>query len=295
MDQKSGYRQQKNLALVQFLAEVPDFVSLLVSAVFSGSLIVIMDLLDSFGELLRTAVTARLSKKLSVDLRFEYNYGVGKIEAISALLCDGIVFFGLVAALGFSVYEIINPGRPSDLLIWVVGLKLINVSFDTVFFVKQRRILKCHHSAIGQSGYAAARGSLLFDCAALVSLLVIWLLRHGAVVAYVSPAVSIAIALWLMGGCIRRIRTALDELTEKTLPEEMQLQILKVLTNSYDSYAQLHAVKSCRDGSGLRIDLVLSFAPETTYDRIAALKKQLQEELSSQLENCTVNLSIADL
>lgn len=86
-----------------------------------------VDLLDSFGYLLRAAIVAILSKKLTKDFRYEYNYGIGKIEAISSLLCDGIVFFGLLLTLGMSVYSIIHPTQPSGFLIAVAGLKMLNV------------------------------------------------------------------------------------------------------------------------------------------------------------------------
>ena len=95
MSNKDGYEKQKNLSFIQFLAETPSFIAVLVSAILSKTILVFVDLLDSFGNILRTAMVTILSKKLSKDLRFEYNYGVGKIEAIASLICDGIVFFWL--------------------------------------------------------------------------------------------------------------------------------------------------------------------------------------------------------
>ena len=162
MGNQSGYKKQQNLSFTQFLAETPAFIAILVSAILSRTILVFVDLLDSLGNLLRTATITILSKKLSKDLRFEYNYGVGKIEAISSLLCDGIVFFGLVLTLGLSVYSIIFPSQPSDFVIAVVGLKVINVSFDIFFFINQRKIIKNHRSPISETNCAAALASLLF-------------------------------------------------------------------------------------------------------------------------------------
>ena len=59
-------------------------------------MLLFVDLVDSFGNLLRSALVTVLSKKLSNDLRFEYNYGIGKIESVVSLFCNGIVFFGLL-------------------------------------------------------------------------------------------------------------------------------------------------------------------------------------------------------
>ena len=294
MSNKSGYKQQQNLSIAQLLAELPSFVAVLVSAILSRNLLVYVDLLDSSMYLISLVLIVLLSKKLTKDLRYEYNYGVGKIEAIASLLCDGMGCFGLLITLGFSVQSIIRPEQPSDFVIAVVGLKVINVSFDTAFFVKQRKITKIHSSAISNANYAEALSALLFDSIALVSLFVMWLLRANPIGGYISPVVSIFVAIYLMSGYVKRIRQALTELTDKTLPEEEQMKILSILTRHYDSYSQVHSVNSHKSGDCIRIDMHLSFERNTSFEEILTLKKQMQDELDSQFGNCIVNIIVGE-
>ena len=294
MSNKSGYKQQQNLSIAQLLAELPSFVAVLVSAILSRNLLVYVDLLDSSMYLISLVLIVVLSKKLTKDLRYEYNYGVGKIEAIASLLCDGMGCFGLLITLGFSVQTIIFPEQPSDFVIAVVGLKVINVSFDTAFFVKQRKITKIHSSAISNANYAEALSALLFDSVALVSLFVMWLLRNHPIGGYISPVVSIFVAIYLMSGYVKRIRQALTELTDKTLPEEEQMKILSILTRHYDSYSQVHSVNSHKSGDCIRIDMHLSFERNTSFEEILTLKKQMQDELDSQFGNCIVNIIVGE-
>ena len=294
MSNKSGYKQQQNLSIAQLLAELPSFVAVLVSAILSRNLLVYVDLLDSSMYLISLVLIVVLSKKLTKDLRYEYNYGVGKIEAIASLLCDGMGCFGLLITLGFSVQAIIFPEQPSDFVIAVVGLKVINVSFDTAFFVKQRKITKIHSSAISNANYAEALSALLFDSVALVSLFVMWLLRNHPIGGYISPVVSIFVAIYLMSGYVKRIRQALTELTDKTLPEEEQMKILSILTRHYDSYSQVHSVNSHKSGDCIRIDMHLSFERNTSFEEIITLKKQMQDELDSQFGNCIVNIIVGE-
>ena len=294
MGNKTGYKQQQNLSIAQILAEVPSFVAVLVSAILSRNLLVFIDLFDSFMYLISLSLVVVLSKKLTKDLRYEYNYGVGKIEAISSLLCDGIAFFGLLIALGLSVHEIIFPEQPSDLVIAVVGLKVINVSFGIAFFVKQRKITKIHNSAISKANYAEALSALLFDSVALVSLFAMWLLRDNPIGVYISPVVSIFVAIYLMFGYVKRTRQSLIELTDKTLPEEEQMKILNILTRHYDSYSQFHSINSHKSGDTTRIDIHLSFEKNTTFEEILALKTKMQEEFDSQFGNCIVNIVVGE-
>ena len=290
MSNKSGYKEQQNLSIAQLLAELPNFVAVVVSAILSRNLLVYIDLLDSSMYLISLGLIIVLSRKLTKDLRYEYNYGVGKIEAISSLLCDGMGFFGLLITLGFSVQAIIVPEQPSELVIAVVGLKIINVGFDTAFFVKQRKITEIHNSAISKSNYAEALSALLFDSVALVSLFAMWLLRAIPIGGYIAPVVSIFVAIYLMVGYVKRIRQALTELTDKTLPEEEQLKILNILTRHYDSYSQFYSINSHKSGDVTRIDIHLSFERDTKVEDVINLQKQMQDELEDQFGNCIVKI-----
>ena len=206
MSKKCSYKKQQNLTAVQLLAEAPTFIESLLSAIFSGALLLYVDLLDSLSYIIRYTMVMLLSRKLSKDLRFEYNYGIGKIEAFSSLLCDGIVLFGMFLTFGFAVYTLFCPSKPSDLLITVAGLKLYDIIWDLAFFVKQRKIYKSSSSAIIESNYAAALGALLFDGLTFVALMLMWILRNNPIGGYISPVVSICVAMYLTVGCVKRIK-----------------------------------------------------------------------------------------
>ena len=133
MSNRSGYKQQQNLSSIQLLAETPGFIASLLSAVFTGTVLIYVDLLDSLSYILRNAMVVLLSRKLSKDLRFEYNYGIGKIEAVSSLFSDAIVLFGMLLTLCVSVYSLSSPSKPSELLIGVAGLKLFDLMWDGAF------------------------------------------------------------------------------------------------------------------------------------------------------------------
>ena len=294
MSNKSGYEKQQNLSIAQLLAELPNFVAVVVSAILSRNLLVYIDLLDSSMYLISLGLIIFLSRKLRKDLRYEYNYGVGKIEAISSLLCDSMGFLGLLITLGFSVQAIIVPEQPSELVIAVVGLKIINVAFDTAFFVKQRKITKIHNSAISKSNYAEALSALLFDSVALISLFAMWLLRANSIGGYIAPVVSIFVVIYLMVGYAKRIRQSFIELTDKTLPEEQQMKILAILTRYYSSYSQFHSINSQKSGDITRIDIHLSFEKGTSVDDVISLKKKIQDELNQIFENCSANIIVEE-
>ena len=173
-------------------------------------------------------------------------------------------------------------------------MKFYDIMWDIAFFTKQRKILKINPSTLSKTNYAAAFGDLLFDSVAWISILFMWLFRHMPVGAYISPVVSIFVAGYLTVGCIKRIKESLNELTDKTLPEEQQMEILKVLTRYFDSYSQVHSIDSRKIGEITRIDMRLSFEDSTRVEDVIILQKQMQDEFDRLFGECSINIIVSD-
>ncbi len=292
MKETSSYNKQQKLTIMQFFLELPNFIAVLLSAIFSGSLIVWLDLIDSLGGIFGEGVVMTQSRKLSKDLKFKYNYGVGKVEALTTILCEGVAIGGLVCIMIISIIEIINPAKPSDLIIYVVILKIINVLLDLFFVYKQYKIKKESSSKIIKREFVSNIGALAFDVATLLSLLFIWLFRNFLFSWYIAPILSLVIAIVFTFFYSKHIKNAIDELSDKTLPENLQFKILKVLAHHQQEYEYFDNVKSHYNGSELIIDIVICFFDDTPYKDIAQFQKTLQEELTGVLGECVVSLII---
>ena len=291
-EQNDSYKSQQKVSFFNFLAELPNFIAVTVSAIISGSLIVWMDFVDSLGNVLNSGFVALLSRKLRRDLKYEYNYGVGKIEAISALACDGILICGLILMIISSVHDLISPKEPSGLLIYVVVLKVINVAFDTVFLRAQYKIKKEAKTAIATTEFHASLESFLFDSVALLSLLICWIFRDVHAVWYFSPVICIALSVWFFVGAIQRSRESVRILTDRTLPEAEQMKIMSVLSNFHDRYEKFEFLSTRMSGNTAYIDLKLSFKSETAYGEIRALCTEITAKMKEQIEDCRVSIVI---
>ena len=236
MKETSSYNKQQKLTIMQFFLELPNFIAVLLSAIFSGSLIVWLDLIDSLGGIFGEGVVMTQSRKLSKDLKFKYNYGVDKVEALTTILCEGVAIGGLICIMIISIIEIINPAKPSDLIIYVVILKIINVLLDLFFVYKQYKIKKESSSKIIKREFVSNIGALTFDVATLLSLLFIWLFRNFLFSWYIAPILSLVIAIVFTFFYSKHIKNAIDELSDKTLPENLQFKILKVLAHHQQEY-----------------------------------------------------------
>ena len=290
--QQEAYKRQQRITGLQLLSELPNFVLVLLSAIVSHSLIVWLDFVDTLGNLLSEVIVTVQSRRMSRDLRYEYNYGVGKVEALTAFFTGAIELSGLLCIAVVSVMQIVSPESPSDLLIYVVALKVVNVLFDLWFLRGQAKIRAVNPSAIAEAEYLGNIGALAFDGGALLALLAVWLLREHHVSWYVSPVLSLVIALVMMVFCVKQIHHAMMELADKTLPEEEQLKILKVLNRHNGEYRRFDSIRSRYTGTTVTVDLAVTFDEETTYRQIEAFRDAVQRELVEEIPNCCVSVIV---
>lgn len=292
MNERKIYKKQLQISTLKFAVEVPEFITIALSAVFSRSIIVWMDFVESLGNLISTGCVALMSRKLTKNLQYEYNYGIGKVEAITALISESVGAVGFLMFLIVSIHQLFHIKQPSGLIGYVLLLKLIDIVVNFLFFSKQKTIRKEHESGVTDGEYMAYLGDLIFDLASFMALLIVWVTRNHPLSWYLSPIFGILIAVVLMTGNIKRVRESIEELMDVTLPEEDQLKILQVLTKYHEEYSEFHGVRSHHVGQTACIDICIRFAPEKTYEDIEKLLSCMKEDLSKTIKNSKVNFII---
>lgn len=292
-ENERAYQGQKNLAAVGFLMELPGFVLMAAAAFATGSLIVLADFIDCLCNVVRTGFTLAVSRKLSGNLKYEYNFGKGKVEAISALFCDALLIVGLVIVALEAVQQIFTPEAPSELLFWVVLLKVGNVACDAAYAWQQRKLLRqSGGSLLIHSEYFECIHALAFDLFALAALFLCFALRGYKFSWYLTPVCSLVLVGVFAQRAVTISTRAVNILTDRTLPEEQQLRILKELNSMYNEYEELVAINSRLVGETPFIELRVKFAPETTCAQMRGFKERISQKLTKQIPAAVVTLTI---
>ena len=88
-EQNDSYKSQQKVSFFNFLAELPNFIAVTVSAIISGSLIVWMDFVDSLGNVLNSGFvsTRRSGNTTFVDLELSFGDQTTYAE-IKTFCCD---------------------------------------------------------------------------------------------------------------------------------------------------------------------------------------------------------------
>lgn len=294
MEQQSVYKKQEKMTFLALLMELPNLAAVTVSAILSQSLLVWLDFVDSLGNVLSCALVTALSHRMTKDLRYTYNYGIGKVEAMTALFSEGMELCGLLVVGIASIHQLTVPQKPSDFLIWVVALKVINVLVDAALLKGQADITEGSATYVTHEEYLAKLSAFLFDAGELIAVLLVWLLRNHRFCWYVSPVLSLGVTVYMFAACLKHLREAISDLSDETLPEEDQMKILKVLSRHHREYDSFGTIKSRNVGTTVAVDISVSFSPDTTFEKIAALQRQLQTELTEKIPNCRVSIVIGD-
>lgn len=282
------YREQAKVTIIAFLVELPNLIAIAISALMSSTLIVWIDFLDSFCNLTRDGIISYISIKLQANLKYKYNYGIAKVEALSSMCCDFIMIVGVCCVFLCSIYQLFNPEQPSSTLIYVLIIKIINIIFDSVVLSKQAKIRKIENNSVVQANYEGCLKNLYFDASVLITTLLCYSLRDNPISSYISPIVCIAIATILIYKAIKRVSVNIFELTDRTLSEDNQFKIIKILNRHFDQYEKLISIDSHKLGNKIHIDLALDFKDDEQYSNIAKLSSELSEELKDEIEDCEI-------
>ena len=251
-----------------------------------------MDFIDSLCNVADSGFVTLLSRKLKRDLKYEYNYGIGKIEAISSLCCEGILILGLFIIFASSAHELINPKPPSGLLVYVVLLKLINVAFDAFFLKEQYKIKKNGASEIMNAKFHSAVKCFAFDAVTLVSIFVCWIFRGYRASWYFSPVICIVLVCTFFVFAVLRAKKSIEILTDRTLPENEQMKILRVLAKFNDRYEEFEFLSSRISGETVFIDLRIKFRDDTSYVQIKELCREISIKMKKQIPQSRVSIVI---
>ena len=117
---RTELKKQHDVALVLIFGRLPEFVTSFIAATASGSAVVWLEFIESASILLPGVLIAFLTKKLNRNLKYVFNYGTGKVEAITALSCEIFDIAGLFCVVFFSIREIIRPEPESTYLLFAL-------------------------------------------------------------------------------------------------------------------------------------------------------------------------------
>jgi cation diffusion facilitator family transporter len=217
---------------------------------------------------------------------FRFPYGAGKLENFAAFLGGVLnVPSGLYMAYG-SVLLLINPQHVR------YGLCMIPVAAEAtrmfVLYTSVRRLARKQQTPapLLQAYLLDWRVNLLSDCGVLVAFAVGWLLVRSGLATdgdRLDPAIALTICVYMVWIGVVLVRRNFHALMDLPLPEEDQLQVMKVLAAHYADFETVGRLYTRTSGKERIVEIELVFDGRRPLEDITALGGQMEESLAAEL------------
>ena len=285
--------EQYKVAVLLVVWKIPVFFTSFIAAVASHSLVLWLEFIENASILIPGVVLLILSRKLNRNLKFRYNYGTEKVEAITALCCEMFDLAGLFCILLFSVRRLINGGAGEEgHLLFALIVSIVGLLIDFLIYRKEKKLAENNHSKMLHTAYVSSQKEFVFDFVSIITLIVGIIFSGRSWIHYFAPVVSILLVISFSVLVLKNLKRSLIDLTDLTLDEENQLIILKILSEFYEEYEALGEVKSRMTGANIYVDIELSFPDDRCYKDIIKTVSAMKERVAEELGKCTVNVII---
>lgn len=212
-----------------------------------------------------------------------HDYGHGKFETIASFLialalmaaATGIVVSGTMKFLSWlDGNELKTPGW---IALWAA---LLSIAIKELLYqYTMHRARKLDSQAMVANAWHHRSDALSSIGAAIGIGLAIWLGQRWTVF---DPLASIVVGLMLVKVAYELLKTSMGELTECSLPEEMENEIIEIIL-SFNDVGQLHNLRTRRIGNRIAIEAHVRMDGQlplyVVHERATTIEQKLKDRL----------------
>lgn len=292
MSKSKRLSQQRKIALLLIVWRLPELVTSFIAACASGSAVVWLEFVECASIVLPGAILVILTSKLNRNLKYVFNYGTGKVEAITALSCEMFDVAGIMCLMFFSIRSLLGWEAETGNSRFALAVSILGLIIDIFIMLRQKKILEESHSKMYHTAYVSAQKEFAFDAASIITLIITIIFEDTVWIRYFSPVVCIIIAIPLSRLVFGHLRESVEELIDRTLDEKNQLKIIKVINEHFDKFEELGAVKSRITGQEKYIDIEMKFHEDMQYSEVREVAQQISRRISEELGHSNVNIVV---
>lgn len=282
---KENQREKEiyKVTIVGALANVTLLIFKFVAGIISNSAAMIADAVHSLSDFITDVVVIVFVKISSKPQDKSHDYGHGKFETLATLIIGiALLFIGLMILYnGLSAtYRCIWLGeelhRPGMIAFWAAIFSIIlkeAVYQYTVFKGKnlnsQAVIANAWHhrsDAFSSIGTAVGIGGAIF---------------LGDKWVVLDPIAAIVVSVFIINVSLKIIIKSINELLEKSLPDEIENEIIKV-AESFDMVKDVHDLRTRRIGNNIAIEMHLlmdgNLSLQCTHNTTELIESELRKK-----------------
>ena len=276
------------VTLVGFAVNLVLSLAKLAAGVFGRSGAMVADAVHSFSDLATDVVVivfARISAKPRDD---GHDYGHGKYETLATILISmalGVVGVGILVNSIGAVRSVLDGGvlpRPGLVALVAVVLSIAAKEILYRYTVREGRAIDSP-SVVANAWHH--RSDALSSLGTLVGIGCAYFLGDKWRIA--DPIAALIVAVFIFKVAFDLIRTGVGELLEKSLPEETEREILRIVTLD-PAVREPHNLRTRRIGAAIAIEIHIRVDGAMTVARSHALTVGIERRLRERFGEGTM-------
>lgn len=283
MEQNSALQQEKAVRL-NLLLDLGMFIPVLTVAVLANSMLLMTDFFEYAKWITGSLVSLIILRRIRQGRTEAYEYGPEKIEVLGGAFVAALMLAGMVVMAGVIIGRIIGPEEvvPGFGLAGML-VHLAGTGINGTLWIRNKRIAQETGGPILEATWRAHRADTFMNIGVIIALGLTLSLRQYHWSVYIDPICALAALIYPAGAFVTILRRSLDELTDKTLEEVIQLKIMKRLAECFEGYESFHGIRTRRAGRRIFIEIRLGFHTDRTVgevmDTIEWLKAGLEQDI----------------
>ena len=260
-------------------------------ALLSGSMLLVTDIFEYAKGITASLIAWHILRRILRGDVVEYDYGPGKLEALGGLLASLVILSGLIGTAVMSIQRMLDPKElPTGFTLLGVLIQVVGIGLNGWLWHKNARIAEASRSPLLEAQWRTNRADVFSNIGVLTALVLTILLRSFSWAVYIDPVCALIFIIYASAAFLPLLRRSLDDILDKTLEEDLQMKILRRLTEHYEEYETFHGVQSRRAGSSMFVDIGLGFHPDKTVGEVLDAVNQIRLEVSSDIPGSEVNI-----
>lgn len=275
------------LALLAILAAAATMALKFLAYYLTGSVGLLSDAVESTANLVAamTALFAVWFAARPVDRT--HNYGHEKVEFFAGGIEGFLILFAAVSIAFIAIQRLRNPHELEGIglgLVIAIVASAINFAVSRILVNAGRRY---HSVALEADGR-----HLMTDVVTSAGVVAGLILVRITGIAWLDPVLALLIALNILWTGYSLIRTSVDGLMDKALPEEDVAALRQAIEAELEPGEYYHALRTRRAGSRDFVDFHLLVPGELTVQRAHEVTHRLEEAVVSALPRAEVTVHV---
>ena len=213
-----------------------------------------------------------------------YDFGLGKVEQGLSVL----VALALCASIAFIWYKSFTsaaaiPHEIAAMNILAVGMTFVNFCANAAPLPVLYKARKTGNSVLVTTQFRAKVAKSIGSGIATVCVAINQLASEPDLSLWADRAGVAVVTIVTLHAVYELLQSALPDLLDRTLPEDLQIKINQVLARHYDSFDALRWCRSRQSGSSVEIHLGLGFLPGLGFNRVAEIAAAVAQDIEGSV------------